>query len=157
MEKKVFYLEPKESPGLAKIFHIVLGIACIVIAIYWVIFNIQSIKTDGTLWITILFLVLFGVYQILDGAGKTRKYISTEQGKLILKQHSVLPALILKSEDIEKVEIFPLSIIFKIRNRSKIVFRFGLSYLEIIDPVKNEIAGFAGLNHIPYEIKNEEL
>ncbi|MCX6302148.1 MAG: hypothetical protein NTW82_08175 [Bacteroidia bacterium] len=157
MEKKVFYLESKENPGLAKIFHIVLGIACIVIAIYWVIFNIQSIKTDGTLWITILFLVLFGVYQVLDGAGKTRKYISTEPGKLILKQHSVLPVVKIKSEDIEKIEIFPLSVSFKIRNRNKIVFRFGLSYIEIIDPVKNEIAGFAGLNHISYEIKVEEL
>jgi hypothetical protein len=157
MEKKIFFLEPKESKGLEKIFHIVLGIACIIIAIYWVIFNIQSIKTDGTLWITILFLVLFGIYQILDGTGKTRKYFATEQEKLVLKQHSVLPAVEIRAADLEKIEIFPLSISFKIRNRSKILFRFGLSYLEIIEPVKNEIIGFADRNSIPYEIKVEEL
>ncbi len=157
MEKKLFHLEPKESSRLTKIFQIVLGVLCIIIAIYWLIFNIQSVKADGTLWITILFLIFFGIYQILAGTGKTRKYLCTEPEKLVLKQHSVLPPIEIKSTDIEKIELFPLSISFKIKNRSKIRFRFGLSYPEIIEPVKNEIVVFADLNKIPLEVKDEEL
>jgi hypothetical protein len=157
MEKKLFFLEPGESSKFTKTFQILLGILCIIIAIYWMIFNLQSVMSESALWLTIIFLILFGVYQLLAGTGRTRKYIATEQGKLVLKQHSVLPAVEMKSENLEKIEIFPLSISFKIKNRNRIIFRFGLSYPEIIDPVKNEIAGFADLNHIPYEIKVEEL
>ncbi len=134
-----------------------LGVLCIVIALYWAIFNIQSVKADRTLWITILFLVFFGIYEILAGTGRTRKYISTEAGKIVLKQYSVLPPAEIKSTDVEKIELYPLSISFKIKNRSKIRFRFGLSYHEIIEPVKNEIVVFADLNGIPCEVKDEEF
>jgi len=157
MEKKLFFLELKESSGLTKIFQILLGVLCIIIAIYWLIFNIKSVKADGTLWITILFLVFFGIYQILAGTGRTRKYISTGPEKLVLKQNSVLPPVELNPADIEKIEMFPLSISFKIKNKSWIRFRFGLSYPEIIEPIKNEIVEFADLNTIPLEVKDEEL
>ncbi|OFY67089.1 MAG: hypothetical protein A2V64_02660 [Bacteroidetes bacterium RBG_13_43_22] len=157
MEKKLFFLELKESSGLTKIFQILLGVLCIIIAIYWLIFNFKSVKADGTLWITILFLVFFGIYQILAGTGRTRKYISTGPEKLVLKQNSVLPPVELNPADIEKIEMFPLSISFKIKNKSRIRFRFGLSYPEIIEPIKNEIVEFADLNIISLEVKDEEL
>jgi hypothetical protein len=157
MEKKLFFLEQRESTKITKIFQIILGVLCIVIAVYWIVFNIQAIKSDNKLWITIAFLVLFGIYQLLAGTGKTKKYISTEPEKIILKQNSVLPSAELKPADIEKIEIFPLSVSFRMKNRGSIRFRFGLSCPEIIEPVKNEIVGFAELNNIPLEMKDEEL
>jgi hypothetical protein len=157
MEKKLFYLEPKESSKLTKIFQIALGALCIIIAIYWLIFNVQSVKSDTRLWITILFLIFFGIYQILAGTGRTKKYISTETEKIVLKQNSVLPPVELNSMNVEKIEMFPLSIRFRMKNRGNILFRFGLSYPEVIEPVKNEIVEFSNLNKIPLEIRNEEL
>jgi hypothetical protein len=157
MEKKLFFLEPGESSKVTKIFQIILGVLCIIIAIYWFIFNLKSVKTDTTLWITIAFLILFGVYQLLAGIGKTRKYIITGPEKIVLKQNAVLPPMELKATELEKIELFPLSISFRIKNHGKTRFRFGLSYHEIIEPVKNEIVEFAELNKIPLEVIDEEL
>ena len=157
MEKKLFFLEPGESSKLTKTFQIVLGALCIIIAIYWVIFNLQSVKTDSALWLTIIFLILFGVYQLLAGTGRTRKYISIEPEQIVLKQNSVLPPVKLIPADLEKIELFPLSIAFLTKKQSRIRFRFGLSCPEIIEPVKNEIVEFAELNKIQLDIKDEEI
>jgi len=156
MEKKLFFLEHGNT-RFTKVFQIILGILCFIIALYWLIFNFQAFRTESRLWITIVFLILFGVWEILAGSGRTRKYISTEAGKIILKQNSVLPPVELKPADLEKIELFPLSISFKMKSRSSIMFRFGLSYPEIIEPVKNEIVEFARLGNVPFEVKDEEL
>ncbi len=156
MEKKLFFLEHGNT-RFTKVFQIILGILCFIIALYWLIFNFQAFRTESRLWITIVFLILFGVWEILAGSGRTRKYISTEAGKIVLKQNSVFPPVELKPADLEKIELFPLSISFKMKSRSSIMFRFGLSYPEIIEPVKNEIVEFARLGNIPVEVKDEEL
>jgi hypothetical protein len=157
MENKYFLLEPKENPRAVKIFQISLGVVCIAIAIFWLIFNIKSLEADRTLWATIAFLVLFGIYEILAGLGKTARYIKTGLAGIIIKQHSVLPGVEMITNEIEKIELYPLSIKFHLKNRKKFLFRFGISYPEIISPVKDEIVEFAWSNRIPLEVINEEL
>ena len=157
MEDKYFLLEPKENPRTVKIFQISLGVVCIGIAIFWIVFNIKSLESDRTLWVTIVFLVLFGIYEILAGLGKTSRYIKTGPAGTIIKQHSVLPGVELISNEIEKIEVYPLSIKFHLKNRKNFLFRFGTSYPEIISPVKDEIVEFAWSNRIPLEVINEEL
>lgn len=155
MENKYFLLEPKENPRAVKIFQISLGVICIAIAIFWIVFNIKSLEADRTLWATIVFLVLFGIYEILAGLGKTARYIKTGPAGIIIKQHSVLPDVELISSEIERIELYPLSIKFLLKNRKKFLFRFGFSYPEIISPVKDEIVEFARSNKIPLEVINE--
>ncbi|MGD0341255.1 MAG: hypothetical protein ABSA76_06075 [Bacteroidales bacterium] len=157
MDKKYFFLEAKENSRAVKIIQIVFGIICIVTAIFWVIHNIISLKSDSTLWITIIFLTGFGAYQVLAGLGKTERYIETGPEKIVLKQNSFLPKIELKAYDLDAIEIFPLSILFRFKNRKKIIFRFGLSNTDIINPVKAEIVDFATLNSIPVEEKKEEI
>jgi hypothetical protein len=155
MEKKYFLLEPKEESRIVRIFQAVFGIFCIIIAIFWLVFNIRSGKIEGSLWITVIFLAGFGAYQILAGLGKTNKYFETGPEKIVLKQNSFLPKIEIKAVDLEAIEIFPLSIIFRFRNKKKIIYRFGLSNTEIINPIKDEILEFSGLNSIPAEEKKE--
>jgi hypothetical protein len=157
MEKKYFSLETKENPRAVKIIQIVFGIICIATAIFWVIHNLKSMKSDSTLWITIIFLSSFGVYQVLAGLGKTERYIETGPEKIVLKQNSFLPKIELNAHDIDAVEIFPLSILFRFKNKKKIIFRFGLSNTEIINPIKDEVVDFAEMNSIPVEEKKEEI
>jgi hypothetical protein len=157
MENKYFSLEPREDSRLIKIFQIIFGIFCVIIALFWIIFNIRSGKTGNSLWITLIFLTGFGAYQILAGMGKTRKYIEAGPDKVILKQNSFLPMIQLKAADIEKIEIFPFNINFLLTNRKKINFMFGLSYTDIINPVKEAIIEFAGVNKISVEEKREEI
>lgn len=99
----------------------------------------------------------FGLYEILAGTGKTEKYIETGPENIIIKQNSILPKIRMKSSDIERIELFPLSIVFWLISGKKIVFRFGLSYTEIIIPVKEEILAFADMNNIQTEVKKEEI
>ncbi len=157
MERRYFLLEAKDTSRITKVFQFALGVICILIALFWVVFNFRSIKADNTLWITIVFLICFGCYEILAGLGKTIKYIEILPGSIILKQNSVLPQIAIKVTDIEKIEIFPLSIIFLGKNRNRNILRFGTSYTEIISPVKDAVTEFAGLNSIHVEMKEEEI
>lgn len=157
MEKKYFLLEVKDNSRVAKIFQLVLGILCIIIAVFWIFFNFKSLKTDSTLWITIVFLLGFGVFEILAGLGKTIKYIEVSADRINLKQNAVLPQLELKPSDLEKIDIFPLSIVFSGKKRNRHILRFGVTNTEVIEPVKDAVTGFAELNNIPVEIKIEEI
>jgi hypothetical protein len=157
MEKKVFLLEPKDNPKVVRIFQIIFGIICITITLYWIIFKIRSLNSDPTQWITIIFLVSFGVYQILAGSGKTLRYIETGPDRIVLKQNSFLPRIITRSTDLERIEFFPLNINFHLKNRKKITLRFGTSYTEIIGPVEEAVIEFAELNKIPFEVMTEEM
>jgi hypothetical protein len=157
MEKKYFFLESKENPRAMKIIQIVFGIICIVLAIVWIFYNFKSLRNDSTLWITIIFLTGFGSYQVLAGLGKTDRYIETCPEKIVLKQNSFLPKIEIKACDLDVIEIFPLSILFRFKNKKKLIFRFGLSNTDIINPVKDEVVDFAELNSIHIEEKKEEI
>lgn len=157
MDKKYFLLETKENPKTIKLIQIVFGIICIILAFVWVFYNIKSLKSDGTLWVTIVFLIGFGGYQVFAGMGKTDRYIETGPGGIVLKQNSFLPKIELKPADLTGIEIFPLSIQFLLQENKKIIFRFGLSNTEIINPVKDEIAEFGELNGIAVVEKREEI
>jgi len=157
MGEKIFFLDQRDSSHITKIFQIILGVLCIGIALYWMVFNIKSLKADTTLWITIAFLIFFGIYQILAGTGKTKKYIETGPGKIVLKQNSVLPPVTLKPGEIDKIELFSLSIIFIMKKSGKIKLRFGVTYSDIIQPVKDEIVEFAELHNIPFEKISDDL
>jgi len=157
MEKKHFPLEPNESSRLVMIFQIIFGILCIAIALYWAIFQFASLKADSTMWITIIFLVGFGVYQVTAGYGKIKKFVEIEPDRIILKQNFFLPKTDIKPAEIEKIEIYPLSICFSIIKKKKMILRFGLNYTDIINPVKDAVTEFANLNGISVEEKKEEI
>lgn len=157
MEEKKIPLEHTDSSHITRVFQIVLGILCIAISGYWTIYKLKSLQSDSTLWITIIFLVLFGIYQILSGTGKTKKFIETGPDKIRIKQHSVLPSVILIPADIDKIEIYPLSIIFTLKKGGKIKLRFGLTYTDIIQPVKDELILFAQFNNLVFAEINEEM
>jgi hypothetical protein len=157
METKYFLLGTTENSSAIKIIRIVFGLACIAIALFWLIFNIRSVKPDGSLWITVIFLSGFGLYQILAGLGRTARFIQIGRDKIILKKNPVLPAREMASSGIKKIEVFPLNLIFHLHNGGKTLLRFGTAYTGIIDPVKNEIAEFATVNNIDLETMSEDI
>lgn len=153
MEKTPLLLDPKENPLLIRIFQIIFGIVCIAVAVFWIVFNLQSLKADRNLWLTTILLSGFGIYLIFTGLGKTKKYISITSQEIILKKNPVLPKVVLQASQIEKIESYPMNINFHISGRRKIALRFGTNYPEIIDPVKKELIDFARMNNISFEIK----
>lgn len=157
MDKRYFSLEIRDDNRLTKIFRIIFGLICCAIAIFWVAYNIRAVKEDRTLWITVAFLVSFGVFQIYAGLGLATKYIEISSEKIRLKKNSILPAVHLISDQIVKIELFPLKVqIYTIAGK-KILLRFGISNQEKVEEIKDEIIKFASDKPFTFEIKNEEL
>jgi hypothetical protein len=157
MEKKYYSLGSGENNRLVKITRILFGAVCIAVAVFWLIFNIKSINADGTLWITIIFLSGFGFYQIWSGIGRATRFIEIGQNIIRLKKNSILPVQEFSADNFEKIEIFPLNLIFFLKHGKPVIMRFGTTYTDIIEPVKNGIISFATSNNILCEIKNEEF
>ena len=89
MEKKYFSFSPVENSLIIKLIRIVFGIVCIVVAIFWLNFNFRSLNIDWTLWITIIFLVGFGFYQIWTGLGRATRFIEIDKDIIRLKKYAV--------------------------------------------------------------------
>ncbi len=73
METKYFSLDHSENSTAIKILRILFGLVCIAIALFWMIFNIRSVKADNAPWVTVLFISGIGFYMIWAGLGKTVK------------------------------------------------------------------------------------
>jgi hypothetical protein len=157
MERDYFSLEVNKGNKLTRIFQLVFGIICAVIALVWLILNINSVKTNGALVITVVFLLGFAYYQVNSGLGHGEKFFEISRTALKLKKNSIFHAQELRASDIEKTEIFPLNVVFFLRSGKTVFLRFGTTYTEIINPVRKSIKTFCEENKIPLEFKNEEL
>jgi hypothetical protein len=157
MEKKYFLLGTIESNILIKIVRIIFGVVCLAVAIFWMIFNFKSFRTDGTLWITIIFLSGFGYYQIWAGLGRTTRFIEIGTDYIRLKKNPILPPIKMSAGEIEKIELFPFNVIFFLKTKKRIMLRFGSTYHETNQKIKDEILIFAELNKISPEIIREDL
>jgi uncharacterized RDD family membrane protein YckC len=157
MGKKYFALSSVENNKVVKIIQVVFGLVCLVIAIFWLIFNIRAMKADGTLWITIIFLSGFGLYQVWAGLGKAIRFIEIDSDKIRLKKTVLLPVVELAAEDIQKIEIFPFNLIIYLKAKKRIILRFGTTFYETSEKVKDEILRFAELNAINAEFVEEKI
>jgi hypothetical protein len=157
MDKKLFSLEIRDDNKLTKIFRIIFGLICFAIAIFWLVYNFRAVKGDRTLWITVAFLVSFGLFQIYAGFGLATKFIEISADKIRLKKNSMLQAVDLYADQIEKMELFPLKVQIYTKSGKKTLLRFGVSNPEKVEEIKDEIIKFASGNTFTFEIKNEEV
>ena len=157
MEIKYFSLGVNENNRLIKIIKIAFGIVCITVAIYWLSFNIRALKADTTLWITIFFISGFGFYMIWSGLGLATLFIEIGTDYLRLKKNPVLSPVKMSAADIDRIELFPLNVIFFLKSGKRILLRFGTSYQETNEKVKDEILIFTESNSITLKIMEEVL
>jgi hypothetical protein len=157
MEKKYFSLGVVDKSPIIKIIRIVFGVVCLIVAGYWISFNINTLKTDWTLWITIIFLTTFGLYQIWSGLGRATRFIEIHKDAIHIKKNSIMPVVKLTVADMEKIEIYPLNIIFFMKPKKRILLRFGTTFHEQNEIILDEIIGFAELNDVPFEVIEEKI
>jgi len=157
METGFFSLDLSSGNRFTRLFQIVFGVICLAVAIIWLFLNINEIRAIGSFWITLLFLAGFGVFQIRSGMGLASRFIEIGNGKIRLRKNSFMPSRELLAEDIEKIEFFPLTLIFFMKKSKAVILRFGTTYTDIIDPVRRKTEEFASLNGIEVEEKTEEF
>jgi hypothetical protein len=157
MESNYYSLEVNKSNRITRVFHLAFGVICAIVAVVWAILNINMLKSNGALWITIILLLGFAYFQIISGLGKAEKFIEISQGSIKIKKNSLFGVQEINAPDIEKIEAFPLNLVFFLRSGKKVLLRFGTTYTDIIDPVRKSIQTFCTGNNIPLEFKTEEL
>jgi hypothetical protein len=157
MEIKYFSLGQTENNKLVNVFRVIFGIVCFAIAIFWIIFNFTTIESDGTVWITIIFLMGFGFYQIWSGLGKATRFIEIASGNIRLKKNAVLPPVKFNATEISSVNFYPLNVIFILISGKRIMLRFGTTFYDINEMIIDELLSFCETNNIPYEVIEEKL
>jgi len=157
MESNHFSLEVNKSNRFTRIFQIIFGIICAVLALIWLIMNIKTLTTNVSLVLTIVFLLGFAYYLVNSGLGKGEKYIEIGRDSLKFKKNSVLPAIEIRAGDIQKIEIYPLNIVFILKSGKKELLRFGTFFTGVIEPVKTGIESFCETNGIPVEAISENI
>ena len=155
MDEQYFSLELHGSNRLTRIFQLVFGILCAAIAVIWVTINLSAMKITFALWITVLFLLGFAYFQIVSGLGMAEKFIEFRQGSIRLKRNSVLPPVELKVTEIEKIEIFPVNVVFFLKKGKKLILRFGTTFTGNTNSVKDAIEAFCKKNNLILEYRNE--
>jgi len=157
MSENYFLLGTNENKKIVKIFQVLLGILCMVVAVFWLYYNFKSQESNKTLWITIIFLSGFGFYQVWAGMGRTTRFIEIESDLLRLKKDAILPPILIPARDIEKIELFPLNVIFYLKSKKKILLRFGTTYPEMMESIKDAIINFTSINDITLDFIKEEI
>jgi len=157
METKHFPLGSSENNRFVNLIRIIFGITCIVVSFYWLSFNLKSLKNDGSLWITIVFLSLFGLYLIWAGLGKAYRFIEIGRDRIRLKKNPFQNAVNMESHNIERIELYPLNVIFFHKSGKRNLLRFGTTFYETNEKIKDEIIKFSELNSIQLDIIEEKL
>ncbi len=157
MENQYFSLGASDNNKFTKIIRIIFGIVCLAVAVFWLIFNIKLLKTDRTLWITIIFLAGFGLYQIWSGLGYATRFIEIYSDKVRLKKTIIFPPVLIRVSEIEKIEFLTLNVIFYLKSKKRIHLRFGTTYYETNEKAVNGIISFAESNNVSFEITEEKL
>jgi hypothetical protein len=157
MESNHFSLEVNKSNRLTRVFQLVFGLICALVAIIWAILNINALKSNASLWITIILLLGFAYYQVMSGAGLAEKFLEVNKSSIKLKKNSLLPAREMSASDIEKIEIFPLSIKFLLRSGNPVILRLGTTFTDIIDPIIKSVETFCHVNNVSVEHRIEEF
>jgi len=155
MDTKYFSLEIRDNSKIVRIFLALLGISCLGVSVFWIIFNIRNGMGNTTLWITTTFLVVFGAYLVWQSLGYGKRYIAFEEHKIILRNNSFVKPVEMASANIEKIEVFPLKFIIHLKSSEKHLTRLGTSEIERIELLKDELVNFASENNITLEIQNE--
>lgn len=157
MHLQYFSLEITENNKFTRVFRFLLGIVCIIVAFFWVFYNVHLLETDKILWVTIIFLLGFGFYQLWAALGLSAKFIEIGTDHIRMKKNAFLPAAGIPAPEIAKLEIHPLNIIFHLSSEKKINLRLGTTYFEINEQIIDSIIAFAEENNVPFEIIEEKL
>lgn len=153
---KHYPLGNTDDNRFVRIIRIVFGIACIAMAVYWGDFYFSA---DGpsAIWISIIFIMAFGLYQIWAGLGKASRYIEFDDVKITIRKNSLKKKERLDAGDLDKIDVLPLSIVFYTKPGKKTVLRLGTINYETNEKIVDEIVAYAERNNVNCEIRSDEI
>jgi hypothetical protein len=157
MAKKYYPLGPGENGPFVKVLRIIFGSICVLVAIYWLIFSPAPVPSKISLYVVICFLTGFGLNQLWLGLGKPAKFIEFDEKTIRLKKNTFLHPAELNAADFEKIQLYPMSTIFYLKTKKRCMLRFGATYQETNETIKDELIAFSDTNNIPLELIEEKI
>jgi len=141
MTEKRYSIDLHENTRTGKILRIILGVACMIVAL-WYMYSIRGTAASmETAWIATGFLLLFSVWLLASGLGYTHRYITVGDENIILRQEFYRPPVIFTPSSLKSVEFKTLIIDFYNREQ-KITLRLGTFYPEQTAAIINAVEGF---------------
>ncbi|MCU0362164.1 MAG: hypothetical protein MUE32_02300 [Bacteroidales bacterium] len=157
MEKMHFPLGTREQGKIAGLARIVFGITCLAVAVYWTV-QYGKISSGGySVIATLVFLFLFAFYMVWAGLGKAYRFIEISNQEIRLKKDIFFSTETLISADLSKIVLYPMTLVFMLKNGRKILLRFGATFHETNEQIKDSILEFAEVNNIETEFVEEKL
>jgi hypothetical protein len=154
---KHFPLGIKESSRFIGLIRILFGITCIIVAFYWLMIQTKASERGYSVWLTVVFLFFFGLYLIWAGMGKAYKFIEFDKNLIRIKSDIIFPPLLLHAGNIKKIDLYPLNVVIFLTSGTRKVVRFGATYYETTEKIKDAIIDFANDNNIDSEIIEEKF
>jgi hypothetical protein len=151
MEAKKISLDVRDNTKFTRFFQIVFGIFCLAVAA-WFFYNLLTTKSiSGTNSIAVVFLFLFGIWELLAGAGLTARYIIISKEFITLKQKYFSKPLMLNPGDLKKVVFKPIAFELITQDSVKITIKLGLYYRERTEEILESVEKFCELNNVPVD------
>ncbi len=112
MENRKFSLEVIERNRITRVSESVFGILCLAGA-FWYAVSLQGPASSGfSGWLAVIFLALFGIWEILSAAGLVSRYIWIGTDQITLRHRAWKPPVTLPSSDLAEVKFKPLKVDF---------------------------------------------
>lgn len=155
MADRHFSIELNENTRVGRILRILLGLACLVVTV-WFIFSVKGTAASvGTAWIAMGFLLLFGLWLIGSGLGLTERYINIGHDRIVLRQDFYRPPVIFTSSSLSAVKFKPVVIDFYTDNKN-VRLRLGTYYPDRTAAIMEAVEEFCVLNGIEIKRDNQE-
>ncbi|HNW57138.1 MAG TPA: hypothetical protein PKM69_05155, partial [Bacteroidales bacterium] len=86
-----------------------------------------------------------------------KKYIEIGPDSITLRNNPFTSPVEMSATDLEKIDLHPMNVIFFIKTKKKVLLRFGSTFYETNEKIKDKIIDFAEQNNIPLEVIEEKL
>jgi hypothetical protein len=148
MENRKFSLEVIERNRITRISESVFGLLCLAGA-SWYAFSLHGPSAPGLSgWLSVIFLALFGIWEILSGAGLVSRYIWIGTDQIILRHRAWKSPVSLASSDLAEVKFKPLMLDFFLTGGKVISVRLGTYYSERSAQIMEAVEDFCTENRI---------
>jgi len=148
MEDRKFSLEVIERNKITRVSELVFGLLCLAGA-SWYAVSLHGPSSPGLSgWLAVIFLALFGIWEILSGAGLVARYIWIGTDQITLRHRAWRPSVSLAPSDLAEVKFNPLTVDFCLTGGKVISVRLGTYYSERSAQIMEAVEVFCAGNRI---------
>ncbi|HUW92092.1 MAG TPA: hypothetical protein VMV74_02925 [Bacteroidales bacterium] len=148
MENRKFSLEIKESNKITRVSEIVFGLLCLAGTLWFAVSLQRQATPSFSSWLAIAFLALFGVWEILSGAGLVSKYITIGTHNIMIRHLFWKAPVSIAPSDLAEVRFKYLTVEFGLKAGKTISVRLGTYYSERSAEIMEAVENFCVENNV---------